>query len=235
MNLKSKTMVTLAMLATASIGLSNTAFAAGPPKGSTGVGWALKYNTKGAWNLKHNFTYTVKFVNTDSRTKSTPYLKNTVAYLNAMPEMKKAKTKFVLSSTVVGTTHYNTKNWCGNGYGTIVFVLKYRPFQGKKNYSMAHPCYHLANNSAFGGYVEMNSEYWLTKNKTTAWTYAVRNIHAHELGHMLGLGHPDARYFSKNEATPIMHVPTGGYKSSNAGKYPAADTRGIRRLISNGS
>jgi len=221
-------------------GMSGTANAAGP-RGSSGVGWAVQYNDHGMWNLKHNFTYTIKFVDKNARTKSTPYLKASVAYLNAMPEMKAAKIKFVLSTIVAGGTNYKNRNLCGNPYGTITYVLKYRPFNGKKNYSVSYPCYYYKdgdtarNNSAYGGYVEMDSEYWSNPNKNAAWTYGMRNIHAHELGHILGLAHPDPAKYSKNEVTPIMHTTAGGYKNSNAGKYPAPDTRGIRKLVANGS
>jgi hypothetical protein len=147
--------------------------------------------------------------------------------------MKSARTKFVLSTEVKGGTNYKNKNWCGNPMGTITVALKYRPYNGKPNYSLSHPCY-ADDNSAWGGYIEMDSEYWSVRNKTTAWVYSMRNIHAHELGHMLGLDHPNPANYSKNEVTPIMNTIAGGYMNSNAGKYPAADTRGIRRLVANG-
>lgn len=233
--------ILIAVVASLSVVFGMSGIASAAPAGSTGVGWAVKYNTHGMWNLKHNFTYKIEFVTQDAKNKSTPYLKNTVAYLNSMPEMKSAKTSFVITTTVRGGTNYKNKNWCANAYGTITFALKYRPYNGKANYSLAHPCYYYKdgdisrNNSAYGGYVEMDSEYWSVKSKTTKWVYSMRNIHAHELGHMLGLDHPDPNKYSKNEVTPIMHTTAGGYMNSSSGKYPAPDSRGIRKLIANGS
>lgn len=204
----------------------------------TGYGWAVKHNSKGSWNLKHNFTYTIKFVNTDSKNKSLPYMKATVAYLNAMPEMKAAKTKFNLTTQIGGLNNFNksykkTGNaWCAGDFGTIYFITKYRP-TGVKNQSVSYSCYDTGTNASWGGYAIMNSEYW-SHSHTTSWTYSMRNIHAHELGHLLGLAHPNPKYYKKSEPTPIMNPTAGGYKNSNAGKYPAPDRRGIVTLIKAG-
>lgn len=198
----------------------------------TGYGWAVKHNSKGSWNLKHNFTYTIKFVNTDSKNKSLPYMKATVNYLNAMPEMKSAKIKFNLTTQIEGLTNFKNKNWCGGKFGTLYFITKYRP-TGVKNQSVAHSCYNTSTNAAWGGYAIMNSEYW-SQSKTTRWKQSMNNIHAHELGHLLGLGHPNPKYYKSSEPTPIMHTTAGGYMNSNAGKYPAPDRRGIVYLIKAG-
>lgn len=197
-----------------------------------GYGWKIKSNSNGSWNLKHNFTYTIKFVNTDSKNKSMPYMQTTVDYLNAMPEMRTAKTKFKLTSSIEGLTNFNKKNWCGGPYGTIYFITKYRP-TGIKNQSVTHSCYNTANNSAWGGYSIMNSEYWTCCNKTAYWKQSMKNIHAHELGHILGLDHP--QYWKSGETKPIMNPTAGGYMNANAGKYTAPDTRGILTLIRAGS
>ncbi len=148
--------------------------------------------------------------------------------------MKAAKTKFVISSTIQGATNFNKKNWCGGPYGAIYFITKYRP-TGVKNQSVSYSCYNTNDNSSWGGYAVMNSEYWTCCTKNNSWKYHMKNIHAHELGHILGLAHPNPAYYKKSEPTPIMNPTAGGYMNSNAGKYPAPDRRGIVTLIKAGS
>lgn len=200
------------------------------PKNSSGQGWKVKYNSNGMWSLKHNFTYTIKFMNKDSMNKSRPYLVNSVSYLNAMPEMKAAKIKFVLSTIITGPESVTD---CPNR-GDIVFTTKTTPLAGKPNYSATYACYH-DDNSAWGGHVVMDADYWKIK-PSHARTTSINNIHAHELGHIIGLDHPDRSNFNKSEVKPVMDDPAWGYQYwKSSGKYPAPDTRGIRRLIWNGS
>ncbi len=204
-----------------------------------GYGWKIKSNSNGSWNLKHNSTFTIKFVNEDSKNKSLPYMKTTVDYLNAMPDMQDANIHFNLTSQIGGVDNFNnswyfdSNTWCYGDFGTIYVITKWKP-TGVTNQSVTHSCYRTSDNASWGGYIIMDAEYW-PDNGTSYWEQSVKNIHAHELGHILGLDHPNPNYYIDGHLTPVMHTTAGGYMNSNAGKYPEDDTRGINMLIWNGS
>ncbi|GAA2355106.1 hypothetical protein [Streptomyces cuspidosporus] len=209
-----------------------------------GTGWKLESGSPYfITNLTHNSTYTLSFVTQKSRSWLTSYLKVPVQQLNAMPEVKNAGIKFVLSTTIEGGTNYQNKKYCAGPQHHIMFHLKYRPLDGKKGMSRALPCYNTKTNAAWGGYVEMDTEYWTSTGKENTWfgsnktkAHAMTlNAVTHELGHMMGLDHPDPSKFSPNENRPVMTSPNGGYLNSNGGKFTAADLRGIRKLVSNGA
>jgi hypothetical protein len=209
--------------------------------GSTGVGWSLLTDQGKTWNLKHNFTYSIKFVTKDSRTKTSPYFKTAVTQLNSLPSIKAAHIKFVLttsSTATIGGTNYAKKNWCAGKQGDIMVMVDYRPLDGQEGNSVAKVCHQSNDWSAYGGYVIMDSEYWanskwFSKNSSTNNQHML-NGHSHELGHMLGLDHPDPANYSSKESVPVMNAPNGGYQNSSAGKYTAADIRGIDRLVAAG-
>ncbi|KAK1181753.1 hypothetical protein B7755_028590 [Streptomyces sp. NBS 14/10] len=207
-----------------------------------GVGWKLESGSPYyITNLQHNSTYTLSFVTQKSQSWLTAYLKVPVQQLNAMPEVKNAGIKFVLSTKIEGGTNYNNKKYCAGPQNHIMFLLKYRPM-GKAGMSHALPCYNTRNHSAWGGYVEMDTEYWTSTGKENTWfgsnkakAHAMTlNAVTHELGHMMGLDHPDPSKFSPNENRPVMASPNGGYLNTNGGKFTAADQRGVKKLVSNG-
>lgn len=206
--------------------------AAEPLPANNGYGWKVKSTNGVAWGLKHNSVYTIKFVYQDSLMKSRPYMQNTIDYLNGMKSINDAGIDFRLSSEIEGATNWKNKpdNWqCLGPRGTIYVVVA--PV-AKKNYSYAYSCYD-GDYNAYGGYMVMNRDYW-KQASSHARTRGLRNIHAHELGHMLGLDHP--KYFSDSNLKPVMNDPAGGYQFwKSAGKYPPDDTRGINRLVSNDS
>ncbi|MFF4396629.1 hypothetical protein [Streptomyces sp. NPDC001480] len=222
-----------------------TVFAAASPASAAneGTGWKLE-SGKPYYisSLAHHSTYTISFVTQKSRSFLTTYLKIPVQQLNAMPEVRNAGIKFVLSTTVEGGTNYRNKKYCAGPQHHIMFGLKYQPL-GQKGMSRALPCTNLNTHAAWGGYVEMDTEYWTStgkennwfgSNKTKAHAMTVNAV-THELGHMMGLDHPDPSKFSPNETKPVMTSPNGGYLNTNGGKYTAADLRGIRKLVSNGA
>jgi hypothetical protein len=132
----------------------------------------------------------------------------------------------------------------------IVVHYGYRPM-GIKGMSQARPCYAIADGSAWGGHVLMDSEYWTT----TAWfsTDPVKNESyrknavSHEILHILGLDHPN--YDKDGDGTveayecvttstgtrPLMCSPNGGYyNSTDAGKGTLSfEEPGLRQLIAN--
>jgi hypothetical protein len=196
---------------------------------NNGYGWKIGSYNGTAYGLKHNFTYTIKFESTKASANSYQYMQNTVNYLNAMPEMKTAKTKFIFSPSRAAVP--SDLNNCGSTPGIIIVAQRYRP-TGKKDYSVTWSRFD-GEGLAVGGCILMDSEYKYGSSNTSV-IRGLRNIHAHEFGHILGLKHPV--YFSSSTLRPVMTDPAGGYQNyKTAGKYPEDDTRGIRVLIKNGS
>jgi len=210
---------------------------------NNGVGWKLESGSPYyIESLRHHSTYTLSFVTKTARDRLTPYLRIPVAQLNAMPEVKAAGITFKLSTTIEGGTNLKNKKYCAGSANHIMFTLAHRPLNGQKGMSQAKPCYNTTDNSAWGGYVLMDDEYWNSAGKENDWfgsdkaknTAMTRNAITHELGHMMGLDHPDPKSFDPKENKPVMTSPNGGYLNANGGKYTAADQRGIRKLVSNG-
>lgn len=132
----------------------------------------------------------------------------------------------------------------------IVVHYQHRP-TGQPGISQARPCYQISDGSAFGGHILMNSEYWTTANWFS--TDPVRNDAyrangvTHELGHILGLDHPNTDvdgdgtvepYECVKTATgtrPTLCSPNGGYLNAiDAGKFtPPFDEPGLKQLIDN--
>lgn len=217
---------TLFMSFTIFAGVSNSATTL---PANNGYGWKIGSYNGIAYGLKHNFTYTIKFENAKASARSYQYMQNTVNYLNGMPEMKAAKTKFVFSPSRAAVP--SKLSDCGMQSGIIIVAQRYRP-TGQKDYSETWSRFD-GEGLAEGGCILMDSEYKYGSDNTSI-IRGLRNIHAHEFGHILGLKHPV--YFSSSPLRPVMTNPAGGYQYwKSAGKYPDDDTRGIRVLIKNGS
>ena len=209
----------------------------------SGVGWKLESGSP-YWidSVRHDSTYTLTFVTKTARQRLTPYLRIPVAQLNAMPEVKAAGVRFVVSTTVEGGTNLKNKKYCKGRRNHIMFTLAHRPLNGQKGMSQAKPCYNTTDNSAWGGYTLMDTEYWSSAGEENGWfspdkaknTAMTRNAVTHELGHMIGLDHPDPAKFDPEETKPVMTSPNGGYLNSNGGTFTTADKRGITRLVANG-
>lgn len=125
--------------------------------------------------------------------------------------------------------------------GHIQYGDVYRPL-GTAGTSQGLPCYNRADNSVWGGYARIDSEYW-----DGSWylTDTVRkNLLIHELGHTLGLDHPNSdmnsdgiidRFEVVKDAgvSPTMTSPNGGYQDSRAGTYTTYDLNGFKQLLAN--
>jgi hypothetical protein len=107
--------------------MSFTIFAGQANAATSGIGWVIKTNSNGQWNLRHNTEYKIRFVNQDSRSKVQPYLGNSIDYLNNMSMMKSAGISFVMIDDSYGLTNFTNQNWCGNDFGVFTFVTKTSP------------------------------------------------------------------------------------------------------------
>lgn len=188
----------------------------------------------------HPDGYEIVFASHAARIVVRPYLTGPAAQITAITGVPVTVTT-KLDTTPVGTCPARHR---------IIVTYEHQPM-GLPGYSQARPCWDTRDNSAWGGHVRMDSEYWTVYG----WfgpDFAVnemyrKNVTAHELGHIFGLDHPNedldgdgaAEGFEcvKNAAgwTPLMCSPNGGYRTSEgAGRYVAEfDVPGLQQLAQN--
>lgn len=213
-----------------------TADAAPAPQVLSGTGWKLDANK--VTSIAPG-TYTIEFDSTAARTKLTPYLKIAAANLQAQA----TGVKFVVSTTI----QKRVTTGCQK-QRTIVVSLEYRPL-AKAGYSQGGGCYNTLDHSMWSGYMRINTEWftpaWFSKTSTTN-TYRIRNGVAHELGHAVGMMHPnydkdhdgkieDAECVLNTDKTrPLLCSPNGGsVTKAGSGHYTKLDVSGIKALVAN--
>ncbi|MFE5854765.1 hypothetical protein ACFQ61_16355 [Streptomyces sp. NPDC056500] len=229
--MKSRFSVIGAMVAVVTLLLSaHPAVAAGRPL--EGNGWKLLSNDR-VTSIEPGTVFTVTFTSTALKTKYTPYLTRSIAQLQAEG----------VNISIGGVTNVDPAV-CPPTKGTIQFAEVYRPLNGQPGMSRALPCW-TGDNAAWGGHVQMNSEYW------TGWylpTYMLNNVFPHEMLHVIGLDHPNKDLNGDGTVAagecvatssgnkPIMCSPNGGYSTTaDQGKLVGFDTAGVRQLIANGT
>lgn len=196
----------------------------------SGTGWKA--------GVVHNITsirpsqqYTVTFSSATTKNLTAKYL------TKALPQINAAGVKLV-----IGGVETVEAGKCPPR-GHIWIQRKYRPL-GKAGFSRALPCYDSSDNSAFGGVVQMDSEYYDGTLKYP--TYKMYNFHVHEVLHALGLEHPnydkdrDGKVENYECVTtsygnrPVMCSPNGGYSTStNMGKLVGYDINGLKAMLNN--
>ncbi|TXS39698.1 hypothetical protein EAO77_36130 [Streptomyces sp. t39] len=204
----------------------------------SGPGW--KASTVRPLLSIHPDPYYIVFADATARSILKPYFTGPAAQITAITGVPVVVTD-ILDTTPVGTCP---------GRHRIIVTYEHQPM-GVTAYSQARPCYSIADNSAWGGHVRMDSEYWevpawFSTNSTTNETYR-KNLSAHELAHIFGLDHPNEDHDGdgtverfecvKNAAgwTPTQCSPNGGDRSATgAGKYVADfDAKGLKQMADN--
>ncbi|MCX4666260.1 hypothetical protein OG453_06215 [Streptomyces sp. NBC_01381] len=239
------------------VALSNPAYAAGDVY--QGTGWRI-LNGRGIQSLSPD-PYVIHLVEpkasetklTAAQTKTAEsqlraQLKKTAAQLTAV-----TGTKFTLASG-----YHKEQNACNTAERHVITVgLKYRPFMpgNKPGFSQAHPCSASGNQSAWGGWIWVDSEYWKPGDYAIG-PARISNMMSHEIGHSIGLDHanadgPDANktvdpfecVSNSSKDTPVMCSPNGGHGRAKggsedrvkkyAGQYTKWDIAGLKALKAN--
>lgn len=207
-----------------------------PLYGSTG--WKAA-TAQGIYSLAPD-PYTIVFADDTARTKLAGYFTAPAAQITSSVGVP------VTVSSTLDTTPAST---CPSRHRIIVHYT-YRPM-GTQGMSQALPCHSISDGSAWGGHILMDTEYWTSStwfstNATLNEAYR-RNAVTHELGHILGLDHPnydrdgdgvvESYECVKNAAgwTPVMCNPNGGDRSSSgAGQFVTDyDLAGLQQLAAN--
>ncbi|PBC72290.1 MULTISPECIES: hypothetical protein [unclassified Streptomyces] len=194
-----------------------------------GTGWRITTQCR-TYCLSPSQQYTVTFPTQALKDRYVPYLTTAVGQLVGVGVN--------IAIGGIETPDYSTVP----PQGHIQYGEAYRPV-GTAGYSQGLPCYNTADNSVWGGYVLIDSEYW---DGTWTITDTVRkNTLVHELCHALGLDHCNSDMNNDGKVTsyetvkdttgvtPLMTSPNGGYQDSRAGTLTPYDLNGIKQLLAN--
>ncbi|WP_416520091.1 hypothetical protein [Streptomyces achromogenes] len=201
-----------------------------------GTGWKAD-TANGIYSISPD-PYTVVFADMTARTKLSRYFTGPAAQLAGLG------IKVIVSTTIDTST-----TTCPSRHRIIVHYT-YRP-TGTQGMSQARSCYAIADGSAWGGHILMDSEYWTSSSwfSADATTNEARRKDAvsHELGHILGLAHPNVDLDRdgviengecvRNTAglRPLMCAPNRGNPPVTAGgKFTSEfDLPGLRQMLQN--
>jgi hypothetical protein len=204
----------------------------------SGRGWKI-LTSQGIYSL-HPDPYEIVWADATARTKLKGYMVKPASQVTTVTGVQ---------VTVTDTIDLTPADTCPPRH-RIVVHYGHQPM-GLKGMSQARPCYAIADGSAWGGHVLMDSEYWTSSSwfstdpvKNDAYR---ANAISHELGHVLGLDHPNTdidadgtveAYECVTTASgtrPLMCSPNGGYyNATDAGRFtPPFDEPGLKQLITN--
>lgn len=209
-----------------------------------GVGWISLYSHYPDLYKIHSIDisepYVFNWYNAETRTTLKPYVEDIAAQLEAI-----TGGEFVVSNDIDTRTSYTCSNQPDH---VITMFMYYRP-TGKSGISRAYPCYSTSDFSAWGGMVAMDNEYWTNPNwfstNPEINEAKTRNAVTHEVGHIMGLDHPNAHnadgthipYDCLNGGTglqPVMCSPNGGAQNYiDGGEFQEWDIAGLQQMVAN--
>jgi hypothetical protein len=181
---------------------------------TSGTGWKLNPR------IDHidSQPWTIAFHDTTSRTKLTPYLKNTAAELQSYLGVK-----ITVSTRIVPVT----RGVCVTGH-VISYRYMSKPDPQYPNRSFTGSCGNAAH-AANGAYVYINSDYW---SPTRRFSEPVRmNVIWHESAHAIGLTHPTACPTNSAGLRPLMCADT--YKDLRTRRYSPYEATAFKQLRTN--
>lgn len=232
-----------ALLSTLALGTANAEST--PQRVYEGEGWQALYVELPSYKIKSiDTSIPFKFIweNEYSRDLLRPYVEDTAAQLEYI-----TGADFIVSQEIDPRTSYT----CGSQpKHTITMFAYYRPVGANRpGVSKAYPCYNTANDSAWGGMITMDNEYWEEENWFSADPVVneayIRNAVTHEIAHVLGLDHPNEEDANGvniplsclNGGTglqPVMCSPNGGYRNAvDGGEFTEWDIAGLQQLVAN--
>ncbi|MET7429653.1 hypothetical protein ABZT16_11725 [Streptomyces flaveolus] len=210
----------------------------------SGPGWQIAAEDD-IHSLDTQDPYLFTFTDTASRTRLTPYATAVAAQLHEVTGLTFTVTTTIEAPPAEGscpTEHHMTLG------------VKYRP-TGVKGMSRAWTCYTNRPGSpdyhaAWGGWTWIDSEYWYANwfsTNSTVNTAQIKNAITHEIGHLVGLAHPNTDVDGDGVIEdyecvrttygylPVMCAPgLGGYTTTDGGgDFTSKDTPGLRQLVAN--
>jgi hypothetical protein len=209
----------------------------------SGTGWKID-DESGLYSLSGDGTgYTLQFADAEAQTELGADVKQAAAQLTSVTGVK-----FTVSTTLKPSP----ENCADQPRHVMTLAVKYRPLDNQKGFSRALQCYNSGDHSAWGGWAFMDSEYWTVPNwfstDKTVNTSKTKNAITHEIGHMVGLDHPNVDLNGDGEIAdfecaptpknylPVMCSPNGGYvAAADGGNFTSLDVPGLKQLAANWS
>ncbi|WP_329248641.1 hypothetical protein OG417_01635 [Actinoallomurus sp. NBC_01490] len=242
--------------ATAAVGLTGfAAQASAAEQVYSGTGWKIE-TADGIHSLSPD-PYVIQLVKPTSGDKLTDSQNKTA---EAQLRTQLAKTAAQLTSVTgikftLSSSYHSVETDCTTAERHVIVVgLRYRPYDGKPGTSRTWPCYASGNHTAWGAWIWMDSEYW----NPAVWTissWGLDDLISHEVGHAVGLDHPNVDGSDANTTAdpgecvtnsskdiPVMCSPNGGYAHAGgsesraeqyAGQYTPWDIAGLKALVAN--